>query len=567
MARCLLSLGIFGLGLFLSLAATAEGPQLPAYLPTCPAPQPIAPIEAIGVGFTVDRVSVAWNGREYGAAWVDWADSKVHFRRFYADGTPAAPPVAVSNVLSNSYAPTLLWSGVEFALAWNGRSGSYYCAYFARLTPEGALIGPEVRVSTVGSTPTMTIYQPVMATNGSGYAILWVDQRNYATTRYDLYATLLNADGSIAGGGAYHDILVSNAADDQLDPDIAWSTGAGRYQLVWDDYRSGSRSDLYGCQLTLTGAVASAGALVITTTSSINPTLADAGNGLGLAWQDIRDGNAEIYFGRLAANGAKVGADLRLSNDTAGSYRPTLLWTGAEFGVFWYDNRSGNNDLWFQRVTGSGTLPGGALANSQVTQTGGLSSASAAFARFGYLASGGSYGYNAFVQAFGCNSDSSAPSCPGGFTAYNITGTSATIAWLPAGETATDIAYYIVYRNATPIATTSNTFYADSGLALNTTYAYAVEPVNAAQLQNYACQTTFYVKSNASLTLMLAKNGNGTDADLTWTDAQRNNYNVFRGTDPRVMSQIGATGGQAYTDPNVLPNTTLYFYTVDEPGW
>jgi len=149
--------------------------------------------------------------------------------------------------------------------------------------------------------------------------------------------------------------------------------------------------------------------------------------------------------------------------------------------------------------------------------------------------------------------------------AYNITGTTATIGWLPSGTPKPIWPTTIVYRNAAPIAKTSNTYYADLGLSLNTTYAYSVEPVNAAQLQNYACQTTFYVKSNATLILKLDKSD--PNAHLTWTDITLNNYNVFRGTSPQVMSQIGGTSGCQFDDPNVLNDSVTYFYTVDDPGW
>jgi hypothetical protein len=32
------------------------------------------------------------------------------------------------------------------------------------------------------------------------------------------------------------------------------------------------------------------------------------------------------------------------------------------------------------------------------------------------------------------------------------------------------------------------------------------------------------------------------------------------------MQQIGSTSGQSFSDPNVLMDNNLYFYTVDEPG-
>ncbi len=74
-----------------------------------------------------------------------------------------------------------------------------------------------------------------------------------------------------------------------------------------------------------------------------------------------------------------------------------------------------------------------------------------------------------------------------------------------------------------------------------------------------------YVKTNATLTLIVNKQD--PNAVLSWTDAQPlNSYNVFRGTSPQVMQQIGATSGTSFSDPNVLKDSVLYFYTVDDPG-
>ncbi|NMB99205.1 MAG: fibronectin type III domain-containing protein [Thermoanaerobaculaceae bacterium] len=189
----------------------------------------------------------------------------------------------------------------------------------------------------------------------------------------------------------------------------------------------------------------------------------------------------------------------------------------------------------------------------------------AAFAKYGYLATGTINGYANYVSALGCNYDYSPPSCPESPMAYSITGTSATISWLPSVEDATDIAYYILYRNNSEIAKTSETFYNDSGLATNTTYKYDIRAVNAAQLTTTGCSNaSMYLKTNATLTLMVNKND--PNAKLTWNDEGLNNYNVFMGTSPQVMTLIGNTSEQVLEDPNVLLDNVNYFYTVDDPG-
>jgi hypothetical protein len=169
------------------------------------------------------------------------------------------------------------------------------------------------------------------------------------------------------------------------------------------------------------------------------------------------------------------------------------------------------------------------------------------------------------MTPLGCQADTTPPTCPLNLLAYNITGATATVSWLPSTEDYTDIAFYQVYRDNIPLGRTARNWYADSGLDLNTTYNYSVRPVNAAQMENGACAESIYIKTNASLILKMDKST--PDAHLFWTDGGMNNYNIFRGTDPRVMKKIGSTMNLEAEDPEVLLDGVTYFYTVDDPGW
>jgi len=129
-----------------------------------------------------------------------------------------------------------------------------------------------------------------------------------------------------------------------------------------------------------------------------------------MAWQDSRDSNNEIYFARLNSYGsAKIGSDVRLTNDPGNSIQPWIAWTGAEYGVFWQDERSGNYDLWFQRVgAGGGTLG----VNKEVTTTSYTINACAAFGQYGFMVTGLGDGGANYAIPWGCNDDTSAPSLP-----------------------------------------------------------------------------------------------------------------------------------------------------------
>ncbi len=566
-------------GLFLLFAAWMVVPLVPVFasapfpetVPTCSAPQLIAPMQPVAAGSSLVATNpVVWNGKDFATAWEDTTTQKVYFRRLYADGTPAAPAVLIGSGY-NAYTKVvdLVWNGSGYGIAWEnlGAGGVYQEAYFALLDVNGTMTSGPTKVSFVGATETAGVWGLALAWSGSDYAVVWSDARN-AGTGFDVFGTLLTAAGAVAGAGAYHDIVLCNQPNAQQNPAVAWSSANGTFFAVWDDYRSGTRYQIYGTRLYPSngttyvlngGSSISAGA-----SNSDMPALADTGGGTGVAWYDNRDANYEIYLARIDYNGMKVGSDLRVTNDIASSFAPSLVWTGGEYGLFWEDNRAGNYDTWFQRISSAGALVGG---NLQVSSTTGLLQPSAAFSGLDYMTTGHFDFSLAEAQPWGCSYLYSPP-CPENAFAYAITGTSATISWLPAVDPYHTIAYYQVYRNNALVGITDNSYFTDTGLALSTTYNYAIRTVNAAQLVSTGCPATssVYVKTNATLLLMVNKNS--PNAALSWTDSSQplNNYNVFRGTSPQVMQRIGTAAGSSFSDPNVLNDNILYFYTVDDPG-
>ena len=78
------------------------------------------------------------------------------------------------------------------------------------------------------------------------------------------------------------------------------------------------------------------------------------GDRYGLAWQDRRDGNYEVYFTLLNDMGDKAIADVRLSDAPGFSVNVQLAWNGSEFIVVWQDDRNGLFEVLAQRVSVDG---------------------------------------------------------------------------------------------------------------------------------------------------------------------------------------------------------------------
>jgi hypothetical protein len=90
--------------------------------------------------------------------------------------------------------------------------------------------------------------------------------------------------------------------------------------------------------------------------NSFDPALVWTGTVFGLTWGDTVAGAMEIFAVRLDGGGAMLGAAVQLSNDPAFSALPAIAWTGSEFGVAWHDTRDGNNEIYMGRLTTSGSV-------------------------------------------------------------------------------------------------------------------------------------------------------------------------------------------------------------------
>ena len=65
--------------------------------------------------------------------------------------------------------------------------------------------------------------------------------------------------------------------------------------------------------------------------------VASSGSVVHVVWYDDRDGNDEIYYKRSTDAGVSLGADTRLTIDAAVSYLPSVAVSGSIVHVVWED--------------------------------------------------------------------------------------------------------------------------------------------------------------------------------------------------------------------------------------
>jgi predicted lipoprotein with Yx(FWY)xxD motif len=199
---------------------------------------------------------------------------------------------------------------------------------------------------------------PTIVSDGAGGAIFtWYDLRN---GNYDVYAQRVNASGAVQW--VTDGVVLCTATRDQYAYGIA-SDGAGGAIVTWYDYRSGTNYDIYAQRVNAAGAVqwaADGVALCTAAGTQYSPAvLSDGAGGAIVTWYDHRSGNYDIYAQRVNASGAVqwIADGVALCTAARYQYSPYIVSDGAGGAIVtWYDQRSGNYDIYAQRVNASGSV-------------------------------------------------------------------------------------------------------------------------------------------------------------------------------------------------------------------
>jgi hypothetical protein len=150
-------------------------------------------------------------------------------------------------------------------------------------------------------------------------------------------------------------------------PSLSW-TGS-EYGLAWTDV-VGTFTDVLFARVDSAGAMVGSAVRITDGTSNAQASsLVWAASEFGVAWNDDRHGDHEIFFARISASGAKIGTDTRITATTANSFNPALVWTGSEHAVAWEDARSTPAQVYLTRISSSGIEIGDELAVSETTSS------------------------------------------------------------------------------------------------------------------------------------------------------------------------------------------------------
>jgi hypothetical protein len=207
--------------------------------------------------------------------------------------------------------------------------------------------------------PSPQVNPAIVACEAGGAIIVWDDRRGGADM---IYAQKLKSDGSIAAGWPVNGLQVTTAtnADQQFSPQVI-SDGANGCIVVWQDRRPGN-FDIYAQRIDQLGVrqwLISGQPLCAASGDQVQPRLVTDGSGGAIVtWEDKRAGNTDVYAQRVTAAGTPVWAvdGVIVDSGTATQSQPVLATDGSGGAIFaWRDDGGGTVHVDAQRLNSVGT--------------------------------------------------------------------------------------------------------------------------------------------------------------------------------------------------------------------
>lgn len=264
----------------------------------------------------------------------------------------------------------------ETVVAWADVRGIDYDIYAQRLDAAGNTMWTVGGIRVCGAAYDQQ-FPAVVADGVGGAMVVWQDGR-LGDDGLDLYAQRLSVTG--VPQWAADGVPVCSHPAGMTDPPMAFShavtTAPGGFIVAWRDTRSdpiAGNTEIYAQKVGLAGTplwtLNGVRLLGFSTVkwSTRNPVITpDDSGGAVVVWQDARTsattGN-DLYAQRVTSAGVAAWANNGVAVCSAPGdqgYPDLMNLGGGETAIVWEDKRSGNYDVYAQRLSGSGTEQWGA---------------------------------------------------------------------------------------------------------------------------------------------------------------------------------------------------------------
>jgi uncharacterized protein YqjF (DUF2071 family) len=285
-------------------------------------------------------------------AWYDERDGnrEIYYTKLNDTGYTLVDDTRLTDDTAYSTFPSIaVDSSGNVHITWRDNRDGTAEIYYTKLDNNGNTLVDDTRLTYDAE----WCWRPHIAVDSSGNIhITWIDERDAGYLNAEIYYTKLNNIGNTL----VDDTRLTYASGDSIYPRITVDS-SGNVHIAWEDIRDGN-GEIYYTKLDNVGnTLVDDTRLTDDTASSMRPRIAvDSSGNVHIAWYDSRDGNAEIYYTELDNAGTTLVDDTRLTNDPAGSQWPSIAVDSSNNPhVAWTDERDGNGEIYYKKGTAAGT--------------------------------------------------------------------------------------------------------------------------------------------------------------------------------------------------------------------
>src|ERR1019366_7371822 len=282
--------------------------------------------------------SVTVSGSIVHIVWQDERDGnpEIYYKNSTDGGITWSADTRLTNDVANSWNPSVAVFGSAVHIVWQDYRDGNYEIYYKHSTDGGITWSVDTRLTNDGAFSAI----PVVTVSGSIAHIAWRDNRDGNDEIYYKHST----DGGITWSA---DTRLTNDAANSEYPSIAVS--GSLVHVVWNDMRDGNYEVYYKNSTDGGNTWSTDTRLTNDPAGSLHTSVAACSSGVYVVWYDNRDGNDEIYYKNSTDGGITWSADTRLTNDPSYSWFPSIAISASGVHVVWTDERNGNDEIYYKR--------------------------------------------------------------------------------------------------------------------------------------------------------------------------------------------------------------------------
>ncbi|MFH2035683.1 MAG: hypothetical protein ABIJ45_04715, partial [Candidatus Zixiibacteriota bacterium] len=254
------------------------------------------------------------------------------------------------------YSDAVVLTNGKFAVVWQDDRDGYYKIFGQAYDSNGTAVGNNIELA--GRSDGYNSIEPKAVSNGTGgFYLGWRDQ----------------ASGMIYLAG--YDSNLNQTLEPFIVNDIPTGNYAGPFDLdsYGPQYVAVAYED-HSLTTDISLRIFSSAGIPLTAPIKINTDAGSAEHwspsivfnhlgGMAVVWEDYRNGNADIFFQLVNANGSLSGGNLGIIEamyDDSAQYLPQLAYSTRDgYAIAWLDNRGGVQNVYMQRYIPASGLSGG----------------------------------------------------------------------------------------------------------------------------------------------------------------------------------------------------------------